>query len=182
VAHDWGAAIGFKYVATHMDTIDKYIMIGAPPIEVLGNFVRCSVRQFLMSSYFFFFQMPVLPEFVLNLKEFRSIKRMRQSEEDTRVHEFVFSKKGAMTGPINYYRASIGLILTEKPFNRPTSFAPGLFLLGDDDKYISQDSGAATQKYYENLEYKVVEGAKHFAQQCEPEKINRLIRDFIKRK
>lgn len=165
-----------------MDTLVKYVMIGAPPSQVWNDSVTSNIKQFLMSWYVFFFQMPYLPEFSTSLNDLAVFSVMKQSEEDTEAYKYVFSKKGALTGPINYYRAAANFLFPDPPLQRPTSFVPGLLMLGESDKYISRECGKETQKYYDNLEFKIIEGANHFAQQHKPEATNRLIREFIEGK
>lgn len=183
VAHDWGAVVGFRYVMRHMDTLERYVMIGGPPSEVWQKLVTSNVKQFLMSWYVFFFQMPFLPEFSTRLRDLAVFKVMKhKTEEESEVYKYVFSKEGALTGPINYYRAAVKLLFPDPPLPRPSFFVPGLFLLGESDKYISRDSGKMAQRRYQNLEFGFIKGGNHFAQQHAPEETNRLIRDFLEKK
>jgi epoxide hydrolase 4 len=165
-----------------METLDQYVMIGGPPAQVWNESITSDIKQFLMSWYIFFFQMPFMPEYTTTLFDFKFFKAMKQSEEDLEAYKYVFSKKGALTGPINYYRAAAKFLFPDPPLQRPQTFARGLFMLGESDKYISRASGKEAQKYYDNLEFKIIEGANHFAQQHQPEATNRLIREFIERK
>lgn len=183
MAHDWGAVIGFRYVRRHMDTIEKYVMIGGPPSEVWHRSITSSIKQFLMSWYVFYFQMPFLPEYTTRLNDLQIFKVMKhKNDADLEAYKYVFSQEGALTGPINYYRAAAKFLYPDPPLKRPTSFAPGLYALGEGDKYISRDSGKMAQKFYDNLEFKIIEGGNHFAQQHVPDATNRLIREFIERK
>lgn len=183
MAHDWGAVIGFRYVLKHMDTLDKYVMIGGPPSEVWHNLISHNVKQFLMSWYVFFFQMPFLPEFSTRLYDLKVFTVMKHSsDEDLEAYKYTFSKEGAFTGPINYYRAATKFLFPDPPLKRPSSFVPGLFMLGEGDKYISRDSGKMAKKIFDNLEFKLIKGGNHFAQQQAPEETNRLIREFIEQK
>jgi pimeloyl-ACP methyl ester carboxylesterase len=183
VGHDWGAVIGFRYVLRHMDTLEKYVMIGGPPSEVWNKLITGSIKQFLMSWYIFYFQMPFLPEFSTRLQDLKIFKVMKHSSpDDMEVYKYVFGKEGALTGPINYYRAAANFLFPDPPLKRPTSFVPGLFMLGEGDRYISRDSGKMAQRRYEKLEFKLIKGGNHFAQQHAPEETNRLIREFIEKK
>ncbi|CRK96598.1 CLUMA_CG009929, isoform A [Clunio marinus] len=182
IGHDWGAVIGFRYVMRHMDTIDKYVMIGAPPSEVWHKLLFSSVKQFLMSWYVFYFQMPFLPEFTTSLQDFQMFKVMKhQTEEELEAYKYTFGKEGALTGPINYYRASAKFLFPDQPLKRPEKFAPGLYMLGEGDKYISPDSGKMAKELYDNLDFKFIKGANHFAQQHKPDETNRLIREFLEK-
>lgn len=163
-----------------MDTLDKYVMIGGPPSEVWNKLIAYQFRQFLMSWYVFFFQMPLLPEYSTRLNDLKVFDVMKlKSKEDLEVYKYVFSQDGAFTGPINYYRAAAKFLFPDPPLPRPTHFVPGLFMLGESDKYISRDCGPMTQKRYEKLEFKLIKGANHFAQQHAPAETNRLIREFL---
>lgn len=165
-----------------MDTLEKYVCIGGPPNQVWHDTIRSNLTQFLMSWYVFFFQMPYFPEFWISLNDYQIFNSMEQKKEDTEVYKYVFSKPGALTYPINYYRAAAKFLFPDPPLPRPSSFVPGLFMIGEGDKYISKASGKMSKKYYDNLEFKIIDGANHFAQQHRPEETNRLIREFIERK
>lgn len=81
-----------------------------------------------------------------------------QKAEDVECFKYTFGKPGALTGPINYYRAGAKFLFPDPPLPRPTTFAPGLFMLGEGDKYISRDSGKMAQKCYDNLDFKLIKG------------------------
>lgn len=183
ICHDWGAVIGFRYVLKYSETLEKYVMIGGMPNEVWLDLVN-TPKQFMMSWYVFFFQMPFLPEFSSRLSDLKIFERMNiKSEEDLEAYKYVYSKvtgkQGAFTGPINYYRAAAKFLVLDTPIKRPSMFPPGLLLLGEGDKYISRACGKLTKKLYDNLQFKLIRGANHFAQQHAPDETNRMIREFI---
>ena len=49
VGHDWGAVVSWNYVTKYMDTVDKYIMMGAPSRSVQRKLMLSSMAQFKMS-------------------------------------------------------------------------------------------------------------------------------------
>ncbi|KAG5684138.1 hypothetical protein PVAND_013379 [Polypedilum vanderplanki] len=182
IAHDWGAAVGFNYVYRYMDTIEKYVMIGGPPSEAWKKLIVSSPKQFIMSWYIFFFQMPWLPEFVIRCNDLKSFDTMRLgSKEDVECFKYTFSKPGALTSPINYYRA-IKVLNPDPPLKKPANCAPGLFLLGEYDKYIARSTGKLAKAELDNLDFKLIMSANHFAQQHKPEETNRMIREFLDKK
>lgn len=183
VAHDWGALVGFEYVRKHMETLEKYVMMGAPAREVWDDSIFSSFKQFLMSWYVFMYQLSAFPEFVLTLFDLAIFKVLEiESEEDLEAYKFTFGKSGAFTGPINYYRENIKFMNPHKRTERPGKFAPGLLLIGEKDDYISEETGRLTQKLFDNLEFKLIPGANHFCQHNKPEATNRLIREFLNRR
>lgn len=184
IGHDWGAAVGFNYVYRYMDTLEKYIMIGGPPSDTWRKLITGTLKQFIMSWYIFYFQAPILPEISIGLRDLQIFDIIKVgSPEDIESFKYTFSQPNALTYPINYYRAIRSLILNpDKRLPRPKNPAPGLLLLGEYDKYISRDTGKYAQKELDRLEFNLIKGANHFAQQHKPEETNRMIREFLEKK
>lgn len=183
VAHDWGAVIGFEYVLKHMDTLEKYVMLGGPPFQVWQKSVFSTVKQFFMSWYIFYFQMPMLPELTMSLGDLQAFKTFDiESKEEIEAFKYTFGQEGALKPGIDYYRANCNFLFPSSPSPTPNTFVPGLFMLGEGDKYISRQSGDEAQKTYKNLEFKIIPGANHFCQQHKPEETNRFIREFLEKK
>jgi hypothetical protein len=109
--------------------------------------------------------MPYFPELALrlfDLKAFDEIKAGAMTDEDIEVYKYTFSKKGRFIGPLNYYRANTKFLNPDPPTKRPETFAKGLYMLGEHEKYISKKTGKVIQKYYDNLEFKVIKGKQLF--------------------
>lgn len=184
VCHDWGAVIGWNFVSNHMNMVSKYVMMGAPSAKVWRK--NMTWEQFRMSWYIFYFQMPILPEFTVSLKDYDMLRVIGNNkfsknftEEDLEAYKYTFSKPGALTGPINYYRRN--LELSELPPSpKINNYSHGLFILGENDLYISKSSGSHLQRQFENLRFEIVADANHFVQQDAPEKTNALMREFLK--
>uniref|UniRef100_A0A336LSA0 CSON002822 protein n=1 Tax=Culicoides sonorensis TaxID=179676 RepID=A0A336LSA0_CULSO len=187
VSHDWGSVVAWDYLEKHMDTVEKYICMGAPSPIVINRLISTSWTQFRMSWYIFFFQVPWLPETVNRLFDMKALnfigyKSTFITKDDIEVYKYVFGKEGAFTCPINYYRVNFSFThtLTEHP--KPTKYAPGLYLIGERDLYISKDTGPLLQKQFKNLEFKLVPNANHFCQQDQPHEVNKLMREFLSQK
>ncbi|XP_070502200.1 epoxide hydrolase 1-like [Chironomus tepperi] len=182
IAHDWGAIVGFNYVYRYTDTLEKYIMIGGPTSGAIKKLATSSLKQFLMSWYICFFQMPLLPEIALRMQDLRAFDKMKLgTAEDVECFKYTFAKKGALTCPINYYRAIRVLDPDRRP-PRPKNPVPGLYILGEYDKYISRETGPLAMKELDRLEFNIIKGANHFAQQHKPDETNRMIREFLDKK
>ncbi|XP_058066517.1 epoxide hydrolase 4-like [Anopheles bellator] len=181
VAHDWGAVVGWHFVTKHMDLVDRYIMMDAPSSRVARKLFATSKTQFKMSWYIFFYQMPWLPEFFLRLMDLRIFKivfREHGGDEVIEAYKYTFSKPNALTYPINYYRQNLRFFAGGPP-PKPKTFAPGLYLLGEKDAYVSKETGPLLQRDFENLDFKIVPGVDHFLQQHNPELVNRYMREFL---
>uniref|UniRef100_A0A1L8DZB6 Putative soluble epoxide hydrolase n=2 Tax=Nyssomyia neivai TaxID=330878 RepID=A0A1L8DZB6_9DIPT len=181
VCHDWGAVIGWRYLLRHMDTVEKYVMIGAPSVEVYGKLASRQWDQFRKGWYIFFFKAPIIPEIALRMKDlavFRTMKTGSTTNEDIEAFKYTFAKSRALTYPINYYRVN-GFGKYKRIKKKPEKYAPGLYLLGEKEEYISLSTGPAMMKAYPNLTYKVIPGATHFAQQDKPTLVNEMMRNFL---
>lgn len=126
--------------------------------------------------------MPCIPEFMFSLQDYKMFELMKtksSTEEEIEAYKYTFSRKNALRGPINYYRANTKFLTPTPAVKRPTTFAKGLFMLGEKELYISKRSGEMAKKYYENLEFKFIKDANHFAQQDNPQETNKLMREFL---
>lgn len=167
-----------------MDTIEKFVCIGAPPTDVWLQTVFSTMEQFLKSWYVFFFQAPCLPEFMMRLFDLRIFDEIGSGHEtkffgkdDLAAYKYTFSKPNDFTYPINYYRNTL---TPRRPFKKMTDDgAPGLYLLGDGEKFISKETLPKAQKLFKNLEVGIIPNANHFAQEVNPVETNRIIREFF---
>lgn len=107
------------------------------------------------------------------------MKTKTSTNDDIEAYKYTFSQKNGIRGPLNYYRANSKFLSEPPPLKRPTSFAKGLYMLGEKELYISKKSGDMAKRFFENLDFKIIKDANHFAQQDNPEETNRLIRQFL---
>jgi epoxide hydrolase 4 len=167
-------------VKKHVDTLEKYVMCSGPPREVWDNSIFASFKQFFMSWYVFFYLVPKLPEFALRLFDLGIFGVLKfESEDVVEAYKFTFGKDGSFTGPLNYYRENVKFLFPYEKVPPPTTFVPGLYLLGEKDLYISPESGKLAMEMYEKLEFKIIKDADHFANQNHPKETNNLIREFL---
>lgn len=169
-----------------MDTIEAYICMDAGSSESFQKLVATNYSQFRKSWYMLFFQVPWLPEFMQRLFDFQAFGTVFKSEnitkDDLEAFKYVFSKKGAQTPPINYYRANvIDMLLGKCALPKPKKFAPGLYLHGEKDFYVDIEVMDILKNMFPNLDGKVIPKATHFAQQDQPEATNKLMREFLKK-
>lgn len=179
VCHDWGAVIGWTFIQSHMDLIDRYIMLASPDSFVWRQLIFSTLRQFRNSWYMFMFQMPLLPEFFFKIHDYGLMSSIfeHRHAEDLEAYKYTFAKPGALNG-INYYRANFLGKLMSKPI-KIDNCAPGLYAIGERDIFTSQAAGPLSQKIFKNLRFESVKDANHFLQQDKPEETNRVMRRFL---
>ncbi|XP_075232200.1 epoxide hydrolase 4-like [Lycorma delicatula] len=158
----------------------------ASPFRASGNRVSRN------AWYFFFFQIPYLPELFIQLRDLRFLnvifytkkKVSPYNEEDKEAYRFTFAKPGALTPPINYYRANLMLnLMPDKNFLKSIpkddkNLPPGLLLFGEKDIAIHVDSIIGTDRIIPNLSIEIIKDATHFVQD-DPDAVNQLMQDFF---
>ncbi|HEY8562869.1 MAG TPA: alpha/beta hydrolase [Pyrinomonadaceae bacterium] len=186
VGHDWGAAIGWAIGENHPESVSKLVCLQVPPPSVwLKNL---SWRQALASSYMLFFQIPVLPEWLVSRDDYallaRSMKRLTTdasifSDEDLARYKESWSEPGALTAAINYYRANLADKILPGRVGEGIK-VPTLFIYGEKDPAILPETvrnvKAAIDARYEEMR---VPDAGHFVHQEAAEAVNDTLREFL---
>ena len=137
VGHDWGAVVAWYLAGAHPDRIRSLTALSVPHTQAfVGAMIRSS--QLLHSWYMLFFQLPRLPELVAGRAgERRFVAQLERSgldESSARRYAVRAATPGAMTGPINWYRA-LPLEIRNRlgPITTPT-----LFVWGERDPFVTR--------------------------------------------
>ncbi|KAE8741193.1 Epoxide hydrolase 4 [Frankliniella occidentalis] len=195
VAHDWGAVISWIFVDQHPEMVDKYIMMNGPHPKVHAIMMNRK-EQASKSWYVFFFQLPFLPELWASWNDFGMFQRIfftpgknnpLMTEEDIEAFKYTFSQKGALTPPINYYRAALRRRISEgfgpkpkNPSQKVKERPQGLYIFGAKDIAIDIDGVAKHKSFFEPLQTVIIDDGNHFIQQDEPKAVNDAMRSFLK--
>ena len=105
---------------------------------------------------------------------FKTEQGRNATPEEIECYKYYFGKPGAMTAPINYYRAN---------FSKPKQFpdkinTPTFVIWGKGDKYLSEQL-ARCENYVNDFRYKYIEDGSHFVQFSHPNEVNELINEFV---
>lgn len=162
VGHDWGAALAWYVAANHPDRIRTLTALSVPHLQAfLEAMTRSS--QALHSWYMALFQIPKLPEAILaGAGEERFVAQLGRTgldEDSARRYARRAATPGAMTGPINWYRAL--------PFEVRTRLgpvtAPTLFVWGDSDPFISRVAAERCGRHVTGpFQFETVVGGTHW--------------------
>ena len=181
VGHDWGGSVAWTLAMNHPEVVDRLVVLNAAHPRKLNEGLR-NPRQLLRSWYFFFFQFPGLPEHHARAGGWRFLTRFLRdarppytTEELDRYVE-AWSKPGAATAMIDYYRAAVRLGSGEI---RPIS-APTLVIWGQRDRYLGPKLAEPHDEDVPNLErVERLPNASHWVHHDEAERVNELLLDFL---
>jgi pimeloyl-ACP methyl ester carboxylesterase len=189
VAHDWGGVVAWIVTQKYPDLVEKLIVLNCPHGKIMRRrFKRWS--QVMKSWYMFLFQVPLLPEYLLSVKDYGAFDDLRSTtvnknaftKEDSEAYKYIYSQPGAITAPVNYYRALFrGRSLVDKdgPKEQPIE-VPTLLIWGDKDIAFDVDmADEHTEEIGSNITVRHIPESSHFVQSEAPEKVNQFIQEFM---
>jgi pimeloyl-ACP methyl ester carboxylesterase len=114
VGHNWGALVAWMLAIHHPDRLHRLGIVNVPHPAVMKRFLQRDLDQMRHSLYALFFQLPWLPELSMRIGNWRGAAiGMRRngkphafSDEDIKKYKEAWSRPGAMTAMLNWYRAA----------------------------------------------------------------------------
>uniref|UniRef100_A0A0B7BIC4 AB hydrolase-1 domain-containing protein n=1 Tax=Arion vulgaris TaxID=1028688 RepID=A0A0B7BIC4_9EUPU len=193
VAHDWGGAVAWTFGRYYPDCVDKLIIMNAPPLPTFQNILQTNKAQWKMSWYMFFFQLPYLPELMLKLDDFSAFDSLFQSQKKVNVsgesvttkedsiapYKYVFSQPGALSPPLNYYRAFFRASVDPNVAYNLEYTMPVLLIWGCQDKALSSVIPDAVERDAPKIQVKRIPDANHFVQMDAPGEVNKIMREWL---
>ncbi|GAB4814773.1 hypothetical protein N2152v2_001819 [Parachlorella kessleri] len=193
--HDWGGMIGWHVAHMYPELVDRLAVVCFPHPQRF-KCSQMSLEQLRRCWYIFAFQLPWLPELLLQAGDYNVFDAMflkgptackrpgAVTSQQVERYKIAFSQPGALTGSINYYRALLDESTrnpdhsVQKALQRPLTM-PVLLMWADQDAVLRPPLLRGTEKHVLNLRVHMLENCSHWAQQDRPEEVNRLLKDFL---
>jgi len=192
VAHDWGGAVAWVVATMYPELVSKLAVLNIPhPAEMKKALMGFNLAQWKKSYYIFLFQLPRLPERFIGrdlkaffTKAFTSFapagKPAGITDEEIAKYVEAYSRRGMLTGAINYYRATfrqLGGLHVQGKLPMPV-----LMIWGEQDKALGKELTYNTKNYCNNLEVIYDPGSGHFIQHDNPGLVNEKLLRFFESK
>ncbi len=196
VAHDWGGAVAWAYAIAHPERLDRLVIINAThPATFLRDLLRHR-PQTEASQYMRLFRSPEA-EAKLSAGNYAwmwdfTFRRHHEAgligDADRDAYLAAWSQPGALTGGLNWYRA------TRMPVPKPEEADPAaplppmpdtkvrvptLVIWGEQDHALLPHLLEGLEDYVPDLTIHRLPQASHWVMQEEPDQVRRIIRDYI---
>ncbi|GAB4290007.1 MAG: alpha/beta hydrolase [Oscillatoriaceae cyanobacterium] len=191
VGHDWGGAIAWNLAQKFPQHLNQLVILNAPHPHRWLNEMGTNLDQLRRSWYVFAFQVPGLPEWLIqqNLKEFvKNIFREQATRKSAftadlaRIYQEALAKPGVLSGALNYYRHLMSPLNWVHNLGREPSpvTVPTLVLWGEDDSFWSKSFTEGLDKLIKApFEIKFIPQCGHWIQQEVPHLVNRELLNFL---
>jgi len=188
IGHDWGAMVAWAFAIWHPESLHKLGILNVPHPAVMLNFLRRGdPEQLRRSWYVFAVQLPWLPEAMLRADNWRGADRALRgsgkihtfAKEDIPEYKKAWSKPGAMTAMLNWYRA----VVRHRP-QMPKDLrvkVPTLIIWGMNDVALSHRMARLSLDYCDDGKLVIFEEATHWVQHDEARAVNQLLMEFLSR-
>lgn len=185
VGHDWGGAIAWSFAYAHPELVEKLIILNLPHPAKFAEGLR-TPQQLLRSSYIFFFQLPWLPELLVQASGYQivtaaltgmAVNKDAFSNADLAAYKEAVAKPGALTAMINYYRNTFEQGLTDRDWG--VLDVPTLMIWGEDDTALGKELTYGTEAYVKNFQIRYISNCSHWVQQERPELVNQYMREYL---
>ena len=198
VAHDWGGAVAWSAAIRYPELLEKLIIINSPHPAVFARELLNNPDQQKASQYMLMLR-SAEAERVLSENNFARLtdvlvqfgSKWEMTDEKRQKYIEAWSQPGALTGSLNYYRASPLYPPTSKSVEEQISsilnlpkemFAvkvPTLVIWGEEDRALLTGNLDGLEEYIQDLRVKRIPDGTHWVIHEQPELVNSLIRDFI---
>ncbi len=183
VGHDWGAAIAWYVGLMHPERVLSLVAISVPhPFAFAQALSDPEGDQAQRSGYMAMFRSDSAE--TTFLKDDASFLRSIYAGanlDDSEVQEYVdlLSEPGALTGPLNWYRAMGRTSAGGAPVLTPIAM-PTMYVWSDADFALGREGAERTEAFVEGpYRFEVLEGVSHWIPEEASESLNALLRDHF---
>ena len=174
--HDFGAMVSWSLALRVPQRIKRLVIANVPHPAVFKTYLKSHPAQMLKSWYAIFFQIPGLPERFARANNWQFlISAMPDdlSKEEQNRYRQAWSQPGAITGMINWYRATFS---SSSPARVENTIKPStLIIWGKQDPHLSHQMAPLSLAYCQDGQLVMIDDATHWVQHDQAEQVSQLI-------
>src|SRR5215470_2354962 len=186
VGHDWGGTVAWTIAMNHPEAVDRLAILNAAHPRKLSQGLH-HPGQLKKSWYFFFFDLPELPESVVRADQWRFFRHFQRdarpgafTPQDIERYVEAWSQPGAATAMINYYRASVRQSPKRAESQLRPVQVPTLVIWGQGDRYLGPELAEPDRDDVPNVDrVERLPDASHWVHHDEPERVTQLLTNFF---
>jgi len=190
VGHDWGGAIAWNLAQKFPQHLNRLAILSAAPAPKLVKELISNVDQIRRSWYVFAFQIPGIPEWIIqqNLSEFiknilreQAVRKGAFSKEDAQIYQSALAKPGVLSAALNYYRQLLLPWNWWREWTPQPITAPTLVLWGAEDSLFSPSLTSGLDRLISApFRLTFIPHCGHWIQQEAPQTVNRELLAFLR--
>ncbi|WP_363347664.1 alpha/beta fold hydrolase [Methylocystis echinoides] len=186
IGHDWGGMVAWVVAIRKLRPLDRLVVINIPHPLCFRAALR-GFRQKLKSAYAAFFQIPVLPDWLLSAGQgyltgllVRVAARRAEAipPKVLALYRDNAAAPGGATAMLNWYRAAGRELFAAADLAAPID-VPVLVVWGTDDAALALVCLEGTDRYARQLRIELLPGVSHFSPEDAPEKLVALMENFL---
>ncbi len=197
VGHDWGGVVAWAFALAHPDLLDRLVIVNAPHPAIFARELQRNPAQQAASQYMLIFRGPDAERLLAANNDAMLFDLMRGwgvhgdflNAEDRTAYATAWSQPGALTGGLNYYRAS--------PLKPPASsedarsdwaaldpaalvvHVPTLVIWGERDRALLTGNLDGLDQFVPDLTVKRIPDGSHWVVHEQPVLVDGYIKEFI---
>jgi epoxide hydrolase 4 len=185
VGHDWGGSVAWDTAMHHPEVVDRLAILNAAHPRKLSQGLH-HPGQLRKSWYFFFFDLPELPETVVHANKWHFFRHFFEDANPAYTPEEIdryieaWSQPGASSGMINYYRSSVRTSPKKAEAALQPIKAPTLVIWGQRDRFLGEDLAEPDHDDVPNLDrVERLPNASHWVHHDESDRVTQLLIDHF---
>ena len=182
IGHDWGGAVGWAFASAYPNRVASLTAISTPHPKAFAQSLYSS-RQFFMSWYMLFFQLPFLPEWVISHNNgailLKVLLHSGLNNKSTSAYVKRMQDKDSATYALGWYRALPFTLMDHQQIER--IMCPTLFVYGSKDKFLSKKAADLTRQWVSGYyQEHCLSGEGHWLPEEQPHALASLVLGFLR--